>query len=397
MAKKAGNGEGYALDLSSPARHLRTALDSAAPAAVSIREVAKGYKHVVNSDLYRIRRHEGCSSDAEARVWVLAHAARQMSRWLDIDQKDDDIVVQLKPGKSTDSLRLNGSRVLPDIDDTAVLGDPFNRNRDFAVNLRDPKGADNLDELRESMRTFGWIPELPAVQDERGILLMGHRRMKVAQELNDEGIAITPVIKTIVFGDGDTADVKRLGLALASNLGGKPMTPTDRKRIALNLYGEHGFSMQKIGEILQVTKMTISRDLEGLSHDVTTYRPKGGRPKGSKSKKDPTTERQKIAADRKKEIEAAFERGEPIAKVAERLEYNKDKTGKASTRTVAAQYQRLQAAAEARVAALAAPPAPEPEPPATPIPEDPETLPAPAVRHVCPHCKGLGYIEEPQS
>jgi hypothetical protein len=75
--------------------------------------------------------------------------------------------------------------------------------------------------------------EFPALVDENGVVLVGHRRLKIAEE---EGIA--PAIKNLNLGNGDLADAKRLRLAIVSNIGSKPMTKEDRKRIAEHLYGK---------------------------------------------------------------------------------------------------------------------------------------------------------------
>jgi ParB-like chromosome segregation protein Spo0J len=130
--------------------------------------------------------------------------------------------------------------------------------------------------LRESLKTFGWHPELPAIKDEHGNVLIGNRRLKIAADLR-----IEPKIKIITFGDGKPADAERVKLALASNLGAAPLTPKDRTRIAERLYGESGWTMERIGAALGVTQRTISNDLAGLETISKPPRPKGGRPKGS--------------------------------------------------------------------------------------------------------------------
>jgi hypothetical protein len=139
-------------------------------------------------------------------------------------------------------------------------------------------GLGDLDELRESMRTFGWLAALPAIADETGMVIVGKRRLKVAEELN-----ITPVITRITFGQGDEADAKRVKLALASNLGGAPLSPADRVRIAENLYGEKGWTMQRIADALAVSKKTISKDLKDsvVTRVTIPDTPKVGRPKGT--------------------------------------------------------------------------------------------------------------------
>lgn len=156
------------------------------------------------------------------------------------------------------------------------LRDPFNpKTGAFADNIRVTNTDDA--ELRASLKGFGWYKQFPAIADENGVILVGHRRLKIAEELG-----IEPVIVTFSFGKGDAADAERLKLALASNIGGAPMTKEDRKRIAEHLYGGREWTMERIAEALNTTHKTISKDLEGFVPQVQTPRPKGGRPKGSK-------------------------------------------------------------------------------------------------------------------
>ena len=106
----------------------------------------------------------------------------------------------------------------------ALLRDPFNpQTGAFSDNiraaLRDRADA-AYDELRESMATFGWVPELPALADERDVVLVGNRRMAIAMELG-----IDPVITHLVVGKGDAADARRFQIAIASNTGSKRLSP----------------------------------------------------------------------------------------------------------------------------------------------------------------------------
>jgi hypothetical protein len=157
----------------------------------------------------------------------------------------------------------------------------------FALNIPDINGDDS--ELRESLKQFGWVKEFPALADENGVVLVGHRRLKIAEEEK-----IEPVIKKLRLGKGDAADAKRLRLALVSNIGFKAMTAKDRGRIAEHLYGERKWTMARIAEALNVNEATVSRDLRNscmrqeLKHTKTVSNPKGaGRPKGSRSRKKP--------------------------------------------------------------------------------------------------------------
>ena len=159
--------------------------------------------------------------------------------------------------------------------------DPFNPETGaFADNIR-LAGEDDLTELRNSMKQFGFIDHFPVLMDENDVVLVGHRRLKVAKELG-----IEPVIKKLDIGQGDAADAERLKLAIASNIGFKPMTKNDRKRIAKYLYGDREWTMERIAEALNVSTKTVSFDLkEVFTQGKNPHRPKGGRPKGSKGSK----------------------------------------------------------------------------------------------------------------
>jgi ParB-like chromosome segregation protein Spo0J len=157
------------------------------------------------------------------------------------------------------------------------MTDPFNpTDGEFAKNIRSTTD-DDLTELRESMQKFGWIKEFPALVDEYGVVLVGHRRIKIAQELGIESI-----MQRLTLGKGEAADAERFKLAIASNIGHKPMTKEDRQRIAKYLYGEREWTMQQIADALSVTQKTISKDLAGVyTQGINPARPQGGRPKGS--------------------------------------------------------------------------------------------------------------------
>jgi len=135
------------------------------------------------------------------------------------------------------------------------LRDPFNpKTGEFRENIRVASQDDS--ELRESLKRFGWYKQFPAIADENGVILVGHRRMKIAKELG-----IEPVIQAFTFGKGDAADAERLKIALASNIGGAPMTKEDRKHMAEYLYGSREWTMERIAEALNTTHKTISKDL----------------------------------------------------------------------------------------------------------------------------------------
>jgi ParB-like chromosome segregation protein Spo0J len=173
------------------------------------------------------------------------------------------------------------------------------------------RSTDNIDdsELRTSLMVAGWNIELPAIKDEYGRILVGHRRLKIAQE---EGI--TPVIKVVTFGDGDEADAARIQLAAVSNIGAVPMSAADRKRQAERMYdGGKGMTMEAISKVLGVNKSTISDDLKDIVVCTTMSKPdrgidtmgrkkSSGRPKGSKASSKSSSKASKKAKAEPKSI-----------------------------------------------------------------------------------------------
>jgi hypothetical protein len=129
----------------------------------------------------------------------------------------------------------------------------------FAENIRqDNEPGPEDDELRESMKAAGWLPGHPAIVDERGTVITGHRRLRIAEELG-----IKPQTVRMIFGRGDEADIQRLRMAWLSNTGGKGYTPGDRKAMAAWL-ASRGWTQASIGEALRVAQSTVSRDLREI-------------------------------------------------------------------------------------------------------------------------------------
>jgi len=251
----------YAMDGETPVRHVVTVLGGASR-PLSLPEIAETYDHPVPSDYTRIKLNERCRDDNEARVWLIKYAITRLGpeqvEWVTADQ----FRLRLPP----DEIRFEDKPVAryakekPHFAGGSRLFDPM--SGPFSENIRKSHAGDDLSELRESMRELGWVEAFPALVDERGVVLVGHRRLKVAQEL---GIDPEPHKVTVKLGTGKEADVQRLRLALASNIGSRPMTPADRKHIAAILCGD-GWSMQKIGEALGVSQKTISLDLRFLHY-----------------------------------------------------------------------------------------------------------------------------------
>lgn len=148
--------------------------------------------------------------------------------------------------------------------------------------LRTNKPSD--DDLRESLRAYGYRSEHPVIQDENGVVLVGNRRLRIAKE---EGIE--PVIKIIKLGKGEDADIERVKIAVSSNVGGICTTTQDRKNFAIHLHNTQGWTQQQIAEAVGVSQRMVSKYLVNLEPSSkskkTATNPKGaGRKKGSKAK-----------------------------------------------------------------------------------------------------------------
>jgi ParB-like chromosome segregation protein Spo0J len=302
---------GYALDLLSPVRHVATEMDRVAPAALSVEEMAATYRHPNPGDFARVRLHEHCASDDEAVAWLIGRAVQAIAR----RGKSGQVQVAEHDGGYRlvvpfDALRYDGRKLERERNDHARLRDPFNPmsvqpiagapggERRFSENVRRNTGKDSMDELRESMREFGWIEQFPAIEDERGVVLVGHRRLNVAAELG-----IAPVRMTVELGVGDAADARRFAIAIASNLGAKPFTPEERKDLAEYLYGERDWTMARIAEALKVHVDTISQDLS----DVPKPKSRGGRPRS-------------LTPEQERQIrEGYFDQGKTIEQVAKEV------------------------------------------------------------------------------
>jgi ParB-like chromosome segregation protein Spo0J len=186
----------------------------------------------------------------------------------------------------------------------------------FSGNVRDIAGI-NDDELRASLKAAGWNKLLPAIKDEHGEVLVGHRRLKIAAEEN-----IDPVIEVHTFGSGPDADNDRLQLAVVSNTGAAPLTAQDRKRHAERMYAG-GMTMEVIGRVLGVSHVTISNDLREFVSDLQTQpraskrgRKGEGRPKGKPKSR---AERAPRAIEREEKVAVLMDAGLPAAKIAERV------------------------------------------------------------------------------
>src|SRR5262249_40459243 len=153
-------------------------------------------------------------------------------------------------------------------------------------------------ELYQSMEAVGWMdhPIFDAIEDEHGVVLVGHRRLKVATKLGIDprqcGRAECESckvrgghVRTVRCGRGDEADQKRVNLAVTSNIGHRDLSKGDRLAIVKVLAGpDHDWTQMSIAEALGVSRVTITNDIAALkkSGSLSTpdkpNRPKGGRP-----------------------------------------------------------------------------------------------------------------------
>lgn len=301
------------LNLGNAVQHVADTLDRAprgALSGLSVAELVKGYRHQPPQDFSRLRRFvDGLAemSDAELVEWM----ARRVLAELDQDNPGALEVIdgdryRLRDGIRLADLRWHGKGISPvnTGDDHLRLGDPFNQKKVRPSKARDTGpgmwvddirsgGAiskDDLTELRQSMEVNGWIddPVFDAVEDEHGVVLIGHRRLRVAAELGidpRQGSRPEGHIRRVDCGRGDVGDIKRLQYAVVSNIGRRDLSKGDRQAIVKVLAGpEHDWTQMSIAEALGVSQMQISRDVAdlkasgGLNSTFKPKRPKGGRP-----------------------------------------------------------------------------------------------------------------------
>jgi hypothetical protein len=246
----------------------------------------------IRADLEQpVRRLE----DSDIKGWLILDAMKRIGFQSDaIEYDEDEGACRLAEGVDADTVELDGEPLIRQ----PVLGDPFNPDTGiFGHNVRTPK-PDGYEELRQSMREFGYLPGHPIIEDENGVIIAGHRRATVAGDLG-----ITPDVLQLSFGSGDAADAKRLKTAIGSNIGFEPVSTADRQKIALHLYQGKRWSMEKIAQALNVSAMTVSRDLRNLT-GVKSDGPKRGRPRKKQSAPEPASEEESAPPDPVTDLDA---------------------------------------------------------------------------------------------
>lgn len=242
-----GREHDYALDFLSVLRYVVTQLYYAAEPP-GVEEMATAWMPVVTSDLSRVRGVEGFRSDLEAKCFLIRCA---------LDELKDQVVSEnggYRLAVSAEKLRYERKRVHLDDPPSPWPGGRGVIDKDKATFGRLTHRGD-LKELRESMQAHGWLPELPALQDETGFTLVGNRRMAVAKELG-----IEPVIRRVkIEGTGDEKEARKMLLAIASNVAAKPFTKEHRQRL-IEHYGMESWSAAELARVFGVTESTANRD-----------------------------------------------------------------------------------------------------------------------------------------
>lgn len=192
---------------------------------------------------------------------------------------NEDGDVRLVPGVDAYTLRDHRSR-LPLT--KPLLTSLFDLERgELRENIRTPD-PNNYRELTESMREFGWMKEFPALADQDGNIIVGHRRLHVAEQLG-----IDPVIKTVTIPPGEAGAAHRFQLALISNAGAERISGEDRKRLARLIYGKGVLSMVEVGKVLKVSAATVYRDVRSISDEIPRDPKRGGRPRNPEPEPQP--------------------------------------------------------------------------------------------------------------
>lgn len=286
---------GYALDFHSVVRHVATQLERARSSnrALSVAEMAKNLGLIPGpADITRVRHYHKLNSDIAAKRFLVERAIEDLRtrgpRGREIEQiATDNGSAWL--AVSGDELRYKGKK-LTLYEEKLTPEERADQNLIATTDLFNPMSgmwADNirsnlgdLTELVESMKAFGWIEELGvAIQDERGVILVGHRRLAAAEEAG-----VDPIITTIRFGKGDAADAERAKLAIFSNIGQKPFTKPERERIAYYLYNEREWSQQRIAEVLGVSRQLVGYDIAAASELPRPGNSDGPRQRGRREK-----------------------------------------------------------------------------------------------------------------
>lgn len=107
-------GDGYALDLATPVRHVATELGRVAPATLPFGELVVSYRLSNPGDLSRIMRHEGAKNNDEAVAWLIRRAVQALG--VQVETASDG---GLRLAKPFDELRYERKKIVRLVDEDA--------------------------------------------------------------------------------------------------------------------------------------------------------------------------------------------------------------------------------------------------------------------------------------
>src|SRR5579859_7374067 len=303
-----GVQKGYALDFSTPTRYVATELAAAGDAGRTLAELVASYHHGMPGDLHRVRLHEHQDSDREAERWLVERVVREFGAQIALGE-DGRLRLTVAPDALRDFSGKPVALIPPDPNRRFHSPfDPMTASGTFSKTIRAP-AKDDTTELEESMRAFGWLDELPAIQDERGVVLVGHRRLQVAAKLG-----IKPNIVIHSYGDGDGGSVRRAVVAYASNAGGKPLSAADRRRFGKRMFdaddlppGELGVQLGEAYRDARKRRVVSSPHVEPVAESES---------KGRNRNQPQRRMAESPTADRDIAIALALDEGVPPAQVA---------------------------------------------------------------------------------
>lgn len=110
--------------------------------------------------------------------------------------------------------------------------------------------ADTDDALRASIKRFGVV--VPIVVDNKGRIIDGHNRARIAKELSVQ----CPQVKRVVRDDEHANE-----LAYSLNADRRQMSVEQRREVVAELRGQ-GFSFRAIADVVGVDPATVHRDVK---------------------------------------------------------------------------------------------------------------------------------------
>lgn len=266
----------YPLDFLSPQRHVVTEL-STNGGGLSPADLSASLS-VQPGDLQRIRLFEGVADDQAAKLFLVNKALEALDEQVSSEQGRYQLAVPAEDLQyiSRDKKgHRRRNRLHPfEQDEPRIFLDPFRPGIGiFAQGLRKKAITGSKDDtaLRASLAA-GYLEHLPIVKDQYGAILVGSRRLQIAEELG-----IDPPVTTVKIQRGDEGDLQRLMYALLSNEGSKPYTADERKRIVHYLHQvAPDWNQQQIGDALRMSRQRVSQILGPTQVASTSNLRRGG-------------------------------------------------------------------------------------------------------------------------